>query len=90
MVAEEDGRLVGAAVCIPEVDEGWVDQLAVLPAAWGRGIGGALLRVAFQRSRDRGLATAALSTDSRTGALGPYEHVGMAVTESFTRYTLVL
>lgn len=90
VVAEEDGRLVGAAVCIPEDDEGWIDQLAVRPSAWGRGIGGALLQAAFQRFRDRGLTTAALSTDSRTGALGLYQHVGMAVTESFTRYSLTL
>ncbi len=90
VVAEEAGRIVGAAVCIPEEGEGWVDQLAVLPAAWGRGIGGAVLQASFQRFRDRGLAAAALSTDSRTGALGLYEHAGMAVTESFTRYTLVL
>ena len=90
VVAEEDGRLVGAALCIPEGDEGWVDQLAVLPVAWGRGIGGALLQSAFARFRARGLAVAALSTDSRTGALGLYQHVGMAVTESFTRYSLPL
>lgn len=90
VVAEEGGQVVGAAVCISEGEEGWVDQLAVLPSAWGRGLGGALLQAAFQRFRERGLAVAALSTDSRTGALGLYEHVGMAVTESFTRYTLPL
>lgn len=90
LVAEEVDRLVGAALCIPEGDEGWVDQLAVLPSHWGRGIGGALLRETFRRFRARGLATAALSTDSRTGALGLYEHVGMTATESFTRYSLEL
>ncbi len=54
VVAEEGGRLVGVALCIPEDGEGWVDQLAVLPSAWGRGIGGALLQAAFQRFRDQG------------------------------------
>jgi mycothiol synthase len=90
LVAEKDGRIVGAAVCAPEDDEGWVDQLAVLPDHWGRGIGGALLQASFRAFRDRGLAVAALSTDSRTGALGLYEHVGMTVVESYTRYTLRL
>lgn len=90
LVAEEDRQVVGAALCIPEGDEGWVDQLAVRPDRWGRGIGGALLRAAFRRFAERGLTVAALSTDSRTGALGLYEHVGMTVTESFTRYSLRL
>lgn len=90
VVAERDGRLVGAALCVAEDGEGWVDQLAVLPDHWGRGVGGALLQTAFHRFRDRGLTVAALSTDSRTGALGLYEHVGMTVTESFTRWSLRL
>jgi mycothiol synthase len=90
-VAEEDARMVGAALCMPPDDgEGWVDQLAVRPDAWGRGIGGALLQAAFQRFHEQGLATAALTTDSRTGALGVYEHVGMTVTESFVRLSLAL
>lgn len=90
LLAEEAGRVVGTALCVPDGDEGWVDQLAVQPDAWGRGIGGLLLQTAFDAFRDRGLAAAALSTDSRTGALGLYEHVGMHVTESFTRHSLAL
>ena len=90
VVAEEAGHIVGAAVCIPEGHVGWVDQLAVRPTAWGRGIAGAMLQTAFRGFRDAGLTSAALSTDSRTGALGLYEHVGMSVTESFSRYSLSL
>ena len=69
---------------------GWVDQLAVLPDHWGNGIAGALLAESFRRFRDGGLAEAALSTDSRTGALGLYEHVGMHVDETFARLSLTL
>lgn len=90
LLAEEHGQVVGVALCLPEDDEGWVDQLAVHPDAWGRGIGGLLLQRAFDAFRARGMSTAALTTDSRTGALGLYEHVGMHVTESFTRYSLAL
>lgn len=90
LLAEEAGAVVGVALCLPEEGDGWVDQLAVHPDAWGRGIGGLLLQRAFDAFRARRMTTAALTTDSRTGALGLYEHVGMHVTESFTRYSLSL
>ena len=70
VVAEEAGHIVGAAVCIPEGHLGWVDQLAVRPVAWGLGIGGAMLQTAVRGFRDAGLASAALSTDSRTAPWG--------------------
>ena len=89
LLAEGDA-LVGAALCMLEDDEGWIDQLAVARAHRGRGLGGALLRAAFHAFCDRGIDVAALSTDSRTGARTLYEHVGMEVTESFTRLTLHL
>lgn len=85
-----DTEVVGAALCIVEDDEGWVDQLAVARAHRGRGLAGALLQEAFRRFRDRGLPVAALSTDSRTGALGLYQHVGMEVSDTFVRWSLPL
>lgn len=90
LLAVEDERVVGAAVGSVEEGDGWVDQLAVAPDAWGRGIGGTLLAASFRRFHDRGLAVARLMTESRTGALGLYLHVGMEVTETFTRWTLPL
>ena len=36
---------------------------------------------AFRESRAHGAMTCGLSTDSRTGALGLYEKVGMTVTD---------
>lgn len=90
LLAVEGGRVVGASIGTVEKGDGWVDQLAVSPDAWGRGIGGALLKASFGRFHARGLGAARLMTDSRTGALGLYLHVGMAVTETFTRWTLPL
>ena len=41
-------------------------------------------------SWDRGDRVCGLSTDSRTGALGLYENVGMHVTRSYTNLTKAL
>lgn len=90
LVLEADGQLVGAAVGQVDDGEGWIDQLAVARPFRRRGLGGALLQASFARFRDRGLTVAALSTDSRTGARTLYEHVGMAVTETFVRMTLTV
>ena len=46
----------------------------------------ALLVDAFARARDHGATVSELSTDSRTGALGLYEHVGMRVTQTWRHW----
>lgn len=89
VVADGD-RLVGAAVCGIEDDEGWIYQLGVLREYRGRGLGGALLQQAFHGFHQRGVPVAALSTDSRTGAKSLYERVGMTVTDTFVRLALPL
>jgi ribosomal protein S18 acetylase RimI-like enzyme len=85
-------RIVGASLTFDygELDEGWIQQLAVDAAYRGRGLGAALLRENFRRFRNVGRHRAGLSTDSRTGALGLYEHVGMTVRASYTRYAKAL
>jgi mycothiol synthase len=83
----DDDELVGVALCLVYDDEGWVQQLAVKRSHRGRGLGGALLQAAFHEFHRRGLKTAGLSTESRTGARGVYEHVGMRVTRSYKRYS---
>lgn len=90
VLAVADGAVVGAALCGIEDGEGWVDALAVTHRHRRQGLGAALLHEAFLRFRDRGLATGALSTDSRTGALSLYQRVGMQVSESFVRMSLPL
>ena len=69
----------------PESD-GWVDQLAVAREHRGRGLGRALLQRSFALFHERGKTSVRLSTDSRTGALGLYEHVGMRVLRSYTHH----
>lgn len=84
---EYAGELVGVAMCLVYDGEGWIQQLAVKRSHRGRGLGGALLQVSFREFYRRGLRTAGLSTESRTGARGVYEHVGMRVIRSYTRYS---
>ena len=80
-------RIVGAAFLIHYPgDLGWVQQIAVRSDHRGRGLGRALLQHAFRTFFRRGEPTTGLSTDSRTGALELYEHVGMSVTHSYTHY----
>ena len=88
-LAFDGEQLVGAVVAhdYPEADEGWISQLATKATHRRRGIAQALLRTAFAGFRERGRTTAGVSTDSRTGALGLYEKVGMRVVRQYTRYT---
>jgi ribosomal protein S18 acetylase RimI-like enzyme len=82
------GRLVGASVGndYESQGEGWIEQIAVRREHRGRGLGGALLAESFRRFLAAGRVSAGVSTDSRTGALGLYEHAGMAVVRSYTRW----
>lgn len=84
-------RVVGVAMIIGS-DDGmlWVDELAVDATHRGRGLARALLAESFAEGRRRGFDRSGLSTDSRTGALGLYEHVGMAVVSTFRRLALPL
>ncbi len=45
---------------------------------------------AFAQARAHGAVTSALSTDSRTGALGLYEKVGMRVTSVWVNRAIAL
>jgi GNAT superfamily N-acetyltransferase len=86
-VAVEGDEIVGAALSIPYDGEGWVEQLAVEGSHRDRGIGRALLQHSFRRAWQRGERVAGLATNSKTGALGLYEKVGMRVRRSYTHYT---
>lgn len=91
LVAVEDvggieEQVVGACFVIPSADTGWVQQLAVRRDRRGRGLARALLLRAFAEARARGAIRFELNTDSRTGALGLYERVGMRVKQSFVHY----
>lgn len=90
--ADSDGGESLVGVCIVSVTdgEGWVDQVAVRRDARGLGLGRALLVAGFGRARKHGARTSRLNTDSRTGALGLYEHVGMSVVETYENYAVEL
>ena len=88
-LAFEGDELVGVLLGYdyPEVDEGWIQQLATDANHRRRGIATALLGSAFAGFRERGRTRAGVSTDSRTGALDLYERAGMRVERLYTRYT---
>jgi mycothiol synthase len=85
VVTDDSGAVVGVA-CLsifePEDDrdrDAFVSRLAVRKDQRNRGLAQALLVDAYARAREHGVPTGGLSTDSRTGALGLYEKVGMRV-----------
>ena len=87
-LAFEGDELVGAVISYdyPDAAEGWIQQLATKASHRRRGIAQALILTAFGWFHERGRAVAGVSTDSRTGALGLYEKVGMRVVRQYTRY----
>ncbi len=88
VLLEHSDRLVGAAVGhdYGVEGEGWIEQVAVRREHRGQGLGRALLEESFRRFREAGRTRCGVSTDSRTGALGLYRHVGMSVVRSYTRW----
>ncbi len=89
-VVEDGNDIVGTAQCVDDRGTAWVHQLAVKASHRGRGLGRALLQHSFQQAKKRGLTLAGLSTDSRTGALGLYERVGMHIKRTYRHYALTL
>jgi GNAT superfamily N-acetyltransferase len=88
VLIESGPTIVGAAIGYDygEDIEGWIEQVAVEKTHRGRGLGRALLQESFRRFWELGRRQCGVSTDSRTGALGLYEHVGMSVRRSYTRW----
>jgi ribosomal protein S18 acetylase RimI-like enzyme len=86
VVTDPDGEVVGTAMLVmagDPVEEGYVERLAVRKDQRGQGLAQALLVDAFEQGRAHGAPRSGLSTDSRTGALGLYEKVGMVVTDTW-------
>ena len=75
------GVLVGRAGLAADPEAGSVEELGVRRPWRGHGLGLALLHLAFEEFRRRGLARAILSVDSEnpTGATRLYERAGMSV-----------
>lgn len=89
VVTDEDGAIVGVGfVSVYDAEDGagaeaFISRLAVRRDLRGRGLAQALMVDAFAVAREHGAETSGLSTDSRTGALGLYEKVGMQVTSTW-------
>lgn len=87
------GVVVGVVVLTPGGEDGrtaFVSMLAVRADRRGQGIAQALLAEAFEVARRHGHDRAELSTDSRTGALGLYERLGMVVTSDWVHRATAL
>jgi mycothiol synthase len=78
-VARAGNEIVGACVVHDGDGKAWVHQVAVRNDRRGQGIGQELLAATFEAARRRGLPVGELATDSRTGALGLYERLGMRI-----------
>jgi len=89
-VVDPDGATVGACYTSTNGDIAYVAQLAVRRDQRGRGLARALLVDAFGAAREHGATRFELSTDSRTGALGLYERVGMRVTQTWVNRAATL
>ncbi|WP_322920561.1 GNAT family N-acetyltransferase [Nocardioides renjunii] len=85
VVVDADGAVVGVSLVLVSDNgtTGYVDRLAVRRDQRNRGLAQALLVDSFARAREHGTSTSELSTDSRTGALGLYERVGMVATSTW-------
>jgi len=83
VVTDPSGAVVATALVQLNVDCAFVARLATRSDQRGRGLAQALLVDAFAAAAEHGAVTSELSTDSRTGALGLYEKVGMKVTSAW-------
>lgn len=90
VVTDPAGEVVGVAVVILADNTAYVDRLATRADHRNRGIAQALLVDSFAQGRAHGATVSELSTDSRTGALGLYEKVGMVVTSNYVNRVIQL
>lgn len=91
VVLDPDGEVAGVSFVLL-ADEGfaYIAKLAVRRELRGRGLAQALLAESFEVARRHGAVRSELSTDSRTGALGLYEKVGMVVTSTWVNRAIAL
>ncbi len=82
VMVDPEGDVVGACHLTHDAESSgvaFVQSLGVRRDQRGRGLARALLVDAFGNAREAGASRSELNTDTRTGALGLYEHVGMRV-----------
>ena len=80
-VVERDGAVQGLVVLIPEHDAMLLDNVAVIPAFQGTGLGRVMLRYAEQAARDAGYDRIKLYTnEAMTENIGLYGRIGYSET----------
>lgn len=94
VVTDPAGAIAAVAVVLVnadgEVPEAYVSRLATRADQRHRGLAQALLVDAFAVAREHGALRSGLSTDSRTGALGLYEKIGMTVVDVWVNRAIAL
>jgi GNAT superfamily N-acetyltransferase len=83
VVLDDAGTVVAMALVQKADATAFIARLATAKEQRGQGLAQALLVDAFAVAREHGALRSELSTDSRTGALGLYEKVGMVVTSTW-------
>lgn len=83
VVTDASSALVAACYLVFSGGEAFVSRLAARADHRRRGLAQILLADAFRSGREHGASTCSLSTDSRTGARGLYEKVGMVVVDTW-------
>ena len=90
LACDPGGEVVGVGYVFVSGEYGYVPTLAVRRDQRGLGLARALLVDCFAVAREHGASRSELSTDSRTGALGLYERVGMRVTSTWVHRAIAL
>ncbi len=91
VVDEATNELVGVTFLLEyAAEDGWIQQVATKATHRHRGIARGMLQRSFQVFWDLGKPRVGVNTDSRTGALGLYEKVGMQVVRSYTNFAKAL
>jgi len=90
VVTDPAGDVVATALLQVNEDCAFVARLATRKDQRGRGLAQALLVDTFRVAAEHGATRSELSTDSRTGALGLYEKVGMKVTSTWVNRAIDL
>lgn len=88
LMTDPAGDVVGVCFIVLAEDCGYVDKLAVRKDQRGLGLARALLADSFAVAREHGATRSELSTDSRTGALGLYERVGMEIASVWRHWAI--
>ncbi len=90
VVLDPTGAVVAMAMVQMAETTAFIPRLATAKEQRGRGLAQALLVDAFAVGREHGALRSELSTDTRTGALGLYEKVGMVTTSTWLNRAIAL